>query len=97
MFKGRLYGCTDVSKKVKEDCQGEYITYEDNTFDKPKVEERVWENYDFNYDTVHEAMLSLFVVATFEGWPPLLYKYVYSYSFQELFLYIEADYWPLNY
>ena len=74
LFKGRLYGCTDLSKKVKEDCQGEFITYEDNTFDKPLVVEREWENYDFNYDTVHAAMLSLFVVATFEGWPPLLYK-----------------------
>ena len=69
-----LLCCTDLSKKIEEDCRGEYISYEDNSFEKPIVQERVWENYDFNYDTVHEAMLSLFVVATFEGWPPLLYK-----------------------
>lgn len=36
---------------------------------EPRVEERLWENSEFNYDNVMNAMLTLFVVATFEGWP----------------------------
>jgi len=31
--------------------------------------DREWQNYDFHYDNVGDAMLTLFVVATFEGWP----------------------------
>jgi hypothetical protein len=32
-------------------------------------QERLWERNDFNYDNVLKAMLTLFVVSTFEGWP----------------------------
>merc|ERR1719376_1240810 len=32
-----------------------------------------WESNDFNYDNVVNAMLTLFVVATFEGWPAILH------------------------
>lgn len=74
LFKGRLYACSDISKTTEAECKGEYVEFEDNTFNKPVLRERSWQNNDFNYDTVHGAMLSLFVVATFEGWPSLLYK-----------------------
>jgi voltage-dependent calcium channel L type alpha-1D len=37
------------------------------------VEERHWTRNEFNYDNVLKAMLTLFVVATFEGWPGILY------------------------
>ncbi len=30
---------------------------------------RLWDNYNFNFDNVPKAMLSLFAVCTFEGWP----------------------------
>jgi len=33
------------------------------------VEEREWRNSDFNFDDVGKAMLTLFAVSTFEGWP----------------------------
>ncbi|GFW64235.1 voltage-dependent calcium channel type D subunit alpha-1, partial [Trichonephila clavipes] len=36
---------------------------------KPIVEERKWERYKFNFDDVAKAMLTLFTVSTFEGWP----------------------------
>merc|ERR1719431_833697 len=39
----------------------------------PIVEERVWERSPFHYDNIMHAMLTLFVVATFEGWPGILY------------------------
>ena len=43
--------------------------YEDGDITKPVMEQRVWERNNFYYDDVLHAMLTLFVVATFEGWP----------------------------
>ena len=39
----------------------------DNDKGSPVVEERIWERSNFNYDNVLHAMLTLFVVSTFEG------------------------------
>lgn len=50
-------------------CRGEYIHYEDGDPTKPVSKKRVWSNNDFNFDNVGDAMVSLFVVSTFEGWP----------------------------
>lgn len=36
---------------------------------KPDRKRRVWEAYDFTYDSVPQAMLTLFTVQTGEGWP----------------------------
>jgi len=36
---------------------------------KPDVRRRIWEPYDFTYDSVPQAMLTLFTVQTGEGWP----------------------------
>ena len=36
---------------------------------KPIVEAREWVRSPFHYDNIMQAMLTLFVVATFEGWP----------------------------
>nr|CAB3227402.1 voltage-dependent L-type calcium channel subunit alpha-1D-like [Phallusia mammillata] len=78
LFKGRLYYCTDESKATPEECQGEfYVWPKDGS--APVVKERIWQNNDFNYDSVLDAMLTLFVVATFEGWPGLLYKSIDSW------------------
>ena len=30
---------------------------------------REWTNFEFNFDDVSQAMLTLFTVSTFEGWP----------------------------
>ena len=35
----------------------------------PKKHSRDWINSEFNFDDVSQAMLSLFTVTTFEGWP----------------------------
>ncbi|KJH46256.1 transporter, cation channel family protein [Dictyocaulus viviparus] len=50
---------------------GEYIHYEDGDPTKPVSKKRVWSNNDFNFDNVGDAMVSLFVVSTFEGWPDI--------------------------
>ncbi|XP_064107830.1 muscle calcium channel subunit alpha-1-like isoform X37 [Macrobrachium nipponense] len=73
LFKGKFFSCNDSSKKVEEDCQGQYVVYHDGDISKPMVEKRVWEKNSFHFDNVAKAMLTLFTVSTFEGWPGLLY------------------------
>lgn len=46
-----------------------FINYKGKNLEKPFVDERKWENNDFNFDDVGSAMLTLFTVSTFEGWP----------------------------
>ena len=46
--------------------RGEYLLYVNGT---ARVRDRVWYNSEFNFDDVSQAMLSLFTVTTFEGWP----------------------------
>jgi len=73
LFKGKFFMCTDKSKMTEDTCQGEFIVYKDGDLNYPIVEERVWERNAFHYDNVAKAMLTLFVVSTFEGWPGILY------------------------
>ena len=49
--------------------QGEFISFADGDINLPVVEERSWERSSFHYDNIFHAMLTLFVVCTFEGWP----------------------------
>jgi len=73
LFKGKFFYCTDLSKTTEAECQGEFITFTDSDINKPEIEERIWEQSAFHYDNVVKAMLTLFVVSTFEGWPGILY------------------------
>uniref|UniRef100_A0A8C0ZKN5 Voltage-dependent L-type calcium channel subunit alpha n=1 Tax=Cyanistes caeruleus TaxID=156563 RepID=A0A8C0ZKN5_CYACU len=66
------------AKQNPEECRGIYIVYKDGDVDSPMVKERVWQNSDFNFDNVLSAMMALFTVSTFEGWPALLYKAIDS-------------------
>nr|AZP54645.1 voltage-dependent calcium channel type D subunit alpha-1 [Tetranychus cinnabarinus]QNJ46268.1 voltage-dependent calcium channel type l subunit alpha-1 [Tetranychus cinnabarinus] len=72
LFKGKFYSCTDESKETPEDCQGFFIDYESGDVNRPIIRERTWDNNVFNFDDVAKAMLTLFTVSTFEGWPTLL-------------------------
>merc|ERR1712223_697361 len=73
LFKGKFFSCTDSSKTTEQDCQGQFIQYKDGDLNYPIIEERSWDRYPFHYDHVAAAMLTLFVVSTFEGWPNILY------------------------
>jgi len=73
LFKGKFFMCNDLSMDNNNTCQGEFITFVDGDINKPIVEERSWERSPFHYDNIMHAMLTLFVVATFEGWPGILY------------------------
>jgi hypothetical protein len=54
---------------TEDECHGQFIVYKDGDLNYPIVEERIWERNAFHYDNVAKAMLTLFVVSTFEGWP----------------------------
>lgn len=49
--------------------RGTYILYNNGDTALPMVKERIWYNSDFNFDNVLMAMMALFTVSTFEGWP----------------------------
>ncbi|XP_078270767.1 voltage-dependent L-type calcium channel subunit alpha-1D-like isoform X1 [Rhinoraja longicauda] len=78
LFKGKFYRCTDEAKQFPEDCKGTFILYKDGEVDQPVIRDRVWYNSDYNFDNVLSAMMALFTVSTFEGWPALLYKAIDS-------------------
>ncbi|XP_064631937.1 muscle calcium channel subunit alpha-1-like isoform X8 [Lineus longissimus] len=80
LFKGTFFMCTDQSKITEGECKGQYIVFVGGDSTKPKVDDRVWSNNLFNFDDVSQAMLTLFTVATFEGWPMLLYKSIDSHT-----------------
>lgn len=45
---------------------GKYLLYEKN---EVKARDREWKKYEFHYDNVLWALLTLFTVSTGEGWP----------------------------
>uniref|UniRef100_A0A3Q4GC39 Voltage-dependent L-type calcium channel subunit alpha n=1 Tax=Neolamprologus brichardi TaxID=32507 RepID=A0A3Q4GC39_NEOBR len=67
-----------LSPAQKSASEGTYILYKDGDVNQPTVHKRVWHNSDFNFDNVLMAMMALFTVSTFEGWPALLYKAIDS-------------------
>ncbi|XP_010192279.1 PREDICTED: voltage-dependent L-type calcium channel subunit alpha-1D, partial [Mesitornis unicolor] len=75
-----MFACIGVQlfKQIWAGHLGIYIVYKDGDVDNPVVRERVWQNSDFNFDNVLSAMMALFTVSTFEGWPALLYKAIDS-------------------
>ncbi|XP_074861970.1 voltage-dependent L-type calcium channel subunit alpha-1C isoform X11 [Carettochelys insculpta] len=79
LFKGKLYKCSDESKQTEAECKGHYISYKDGDVTKMMIHTRLWENSKFNFDNVLKAMMALFTVSTFEGWPELLYRSIDSH------------------
>lgn len=52
--------------------------YNEHNPDRVEVRPRKWVNNPFCFDDVSRAMLALFTISTFEGWPDLLYTSVDS-------------------
>ncbi|XP_028629636.1 voltage-dependent L-type calcium channel subunit alpha-1S isoform X3 [Grammomys surdaster] len=78
LFKGKFYSCNDLSKMTEEECRGYYYIYKDGDPTQIELRARQWIHNDFHFDNVLSAMMSLFTVSTFEGWPQLLYKAIDS-------------------
>ncbi|XP_008553533.1 muscle calcium channel subunit alpha-1 isoform X4 [Microplitis demolitor] len=73
LFKGKFFMCNDESKITEAECQGTYLVFDDGNINQPVMKERTWKKNRFHFDDVAKAMLTLFTVSTFEGWPSLLY------------------------
>uniref|UniRef100_A0A8C7TYE1 Voltage-dependent N-type calcium channel subunit alpha n=1 Tax=Oncorhynchus mykiss TaxID=8022 RepID=A0A8C7TYE1_ONCMY len=69
LFKGKFFYCTDESKSLEKDCRGKFLDYDR---DDVAAQDREWRKYEFHYDNVLWAFLTLFTVSTGEGWPMVL-------------------------
>uniref|UniRef100_A0A6Q2ZLU3 Voltage-dependent N-type calcium channel subunit alpha n=1 Tax=Esox lucius TaxID=8010 RepID=A0A6Q2ZLU3_ESOLU len=69
LFKGKFFYCTDESKGLEKDCRGNFLDYYK---DEVAAQPREWKKYEFHYDNVLWAFLTLFTVSTGEGWPTVL-------------------------
>ncbi|XP_074173206.1 voltage-dependent L-type calcium channel subunit alpha-1S isoform X2 [Rhinolophus sinicus] len=74
LFKGKFFSCNDPSKMTEEECRGYYYEYKDGDPTQIELHPREWTHNEFHFDNVLSAMMSLFTVSTFEGWPQLLFK-----------------------
>uniref|UniRef100_A0A671Q3B8 Voltage-dependent N-type calcium channel subunit alpha n=1 Tax=Sinocyclocheilus anshuiensis TaxID=1608454 RepID=A0A671Q3B8_9TELE len=70
LFKGKFFHCTDESKALEKDCRGQFLEY--GSDGGAMTQPREWKKYDFHYDNVMWAFLTLFTVSTGEGWPTVL-------------------------
>uniref|UniRef100_A0A672SIC7 Voltage-dependent N-type calcium channel subunit alpha-1B n=1 Tax=Sinocyclocheilus grahami TaxID=75366 RepID=A0A672SIC7_SINGR len=70
LFKGKFFHCTDESKALEKDCRGQFLEY--GSDGGAMTQPREWKKYDFHYDNVLWAFLTLFTVSTGEGWPTVL-------------------------
>uniref|UniRef100_A0A452H6X4 Voltage-dependent L-type calcium channel subunit alpha n=1 Tax=Gopherus agassizii TaxID=38772 RepID=A0A452H6X4_9SAUR len=59
---------------------GYFIVYLDGSPTQLRLHQREWVHNDFHFDNVLSAMMSLFTVSTFEGWPQLLYKAIDTHT-----------------
>ncbi|XP_032955552.1 voltage-dependent L-type calcium channel subunit alpha-1S isoform X2 [Rhinolophus ferrumequinum] len=78
LFKGKFFSCNDLSKMTEEECRGYYYVYKDGDPTQIELHPREWIHNEFHFDNVLSAMMSLFTVSTFEGWPQLLFKAIDS-------------------
>ncbi|XP_049490282.1 voltage-dependent L-type calcium channel subunit alpha-1S [Panthera uncia] len=80
LFKGKFFSCNDLSKMTEKECRGYYYVYKDGDPTQMELRPCQWIHSDFHFDNVLSAMMSLFTVSTFEGWPQLLYQAIDSYK-----------------
>ncbi|KAM7049936.1 voltage-dependent L-type calcium channel subunit alpha-1S isoform 1-T1 [Molossus nigricans] len=80
LFKGKFFSCNDLSKMTEKECRGYYYVYKDGDPTQIELHPREWVHSEFHFDNVLSAMMSLFTVSTFEGWPQLLYKAIDAYE-----------------
>ncbi|KAL8168454.1 UNVERIFIED_CONTAM: Voltage-dependent L-type calcium channel subunit alpha-1S, partial [Gekko kuhli] len=76
-----MFACIGVQLfKVKLFLRGQFIDYVDADPTQIILRERIWFRNEFHFDNVLSAMMSLFTVSTFEGWPQLLYQAIDTHS-----------------
>ncbi|GMH39581.1 hypothetical protein BSKO_07479 [Bryopsis sp. KO-2023] len=68
LFSGRFYRCNNIFAESKEQCVGEFIDA-----DTGEVKVAEWTNAAFNFDHLGNALLSLFVTVTQDGYNDLMF------------------------
>ncbi|OMJ79317.1 hypothetical protein SteCoe_20698 [Stentor coeruleus] len=61
LFSGKLYSCSNSSLKTIEKCISSGFS---------------WETVPYNYDNILEALLTLFIIASQEGWPDHMFNVI---------------------
>ena len=73
LFNGQFFKCTDKSKLTPQECRGTYVTFKEYDYSQPEIKERKWERYNWNFDDIGNAMVTLFTSSTGEGWPSVMF------------------------
>jgi len=73
LFKGSLHECTNPAVVARHECVGTWRSEADGPLEPMR-----WVNSDFTFDHIGEAMLTLYVVATLEGWVDIMWRCVDS-------------------
>lgn len=68
LFAGLLWSCNDASVAGKSDCVGSYL--DPSTGD---LQQREWTNMWLNFDNIGNALLTLFITSTLDGYTPTMY------------------------
>lgn len=69
LFSGKFFYCNDIAKETEKECQGQFYNYDEGY---PVIVDREWSRWEFHYDNVIFAFLTLFTIQTGEGWPQIL-------------------------
>ncbi|KNC50977.1 uncharacterized protein AMSG_06944 [Thecamonas trahens ATCC 50062] len=67
LFKGRLYSCNDASVTWRGECVGSFVDAATN-----QTVARTWSNAVSTFDSVPDAMLSLFECSVMVGWVDIM-------------------------
>ena len=68
IFSGTFFSCNDPSILVRSECIGTFI---DPT--SGLITQKLWANSDLNFDTLPNALVSLFVASTLDGYGQLMF------------------------
>lgn len=69
IFAGYFYICNDPTIPTKSECVGEFMSQPAENDNGDILIPRTWSNpYDYSFDTIQAAILTLFEMASQEGW-----------------------------
>lgn len=73
LLKNRLKYCYF---QINSPFYGEYEIYDVTATDCIGLDGGHWISYFLNFDNIFEAMKTLFVLSSFEGWPEYIWRFI---------------------